>query len=417
MRIGLYILTLFGGVVFSTPLWAAAKDFAKFYEIDMNEKLPPYEELKKKYIDDNKIVDRGYDFHWDTGDMFSEVFRLTIKAYGQTEKRLKNQNEEDLIRMLELMPPETYQYIGPYLHTVPNISDKVLNMPGIKETKNQFPKRIAPQLQDIEDLEFLSPYLYYVLMPEAWPENRQTLERVNKQPASAKVKHDPKFFAKLKELVPEDAFLPDAPKESKFSMSDLRTLEPTKDSLLTSADVAAFVKTLDKVDDFGKDMENFQKIYQAGYLIDSWEKDNGKALRVNALKDVVNPCQRFVQKVKYAGLERKLAKAVSGEGFDVEGWAYTCDKTIKAYRMSMMTRAAMASVLMYKNGVYDYYTDLMDDKSAEMQYSTMQSIVEMYKAPRADIVEVRKNRPQLREELNRLNNRIGGAAGGIVTVF
>ena len=417
MRIGLYILTLLIGAALAASVWAAAEDYAKFYEIDMNEKLPPYDELKKKYIDDNRIVDRGYDFHWDMGDMFSEVFRLTIKSYGQTEKRLKNENEEALIQMLKLMPPETYQYIGPYLHTVPNISDKVLNMPGIKETKNQFPKRIARQLEDIEDLEFLSPYLYYVLMPEAWPEYRETMEKVNRQPASVKVKHDPKFFAKLKELVPEDDFLPDAPKEAKLGMSDLRTIEPTKDSALTSADVAAFVRTLDKVDDFGTNTDNFQKIYQAGYLIDSWEKDNGKALIVNALKDAVNPCQRLVQKVKYAGLEREFRKAVVDEGFDLEGWAYTCDKTIKAYRMSMMTRAAMASVLMYKRGVYDSYIDTLDDKSAEMQYSTMQSIVEMYKAPRNDIVEVRKNRPALREKLNSMKNRIGGAAGGIVTVF
>ena len=53
------------------------------------------------------------------------------------------------------MPPQMYEYIGPYLHTVPGIPEKVLNMPGIKETKNKFPSRIAPQLADIEDIEMI----------------------------------------------------------------------------------------------------------------------------------------------------------------------------------------------------------------------------------------------------------------------
>lgn len=406
----------FMGVAWATSVWAAPEDFAKFYEIDMDEKLPPYAELYQKYVIDNKIVDRKYDYHWDMGNVFDKVFRLTITSYGGTEKRLKNENEEALMQMLAVMPPETYQYIGPYLHTVPNISDKVLNMPGIKETKNQFPKRIAHQLEGIEDLEFLSPYLYYVLMPEVWPDYRQTLEKVDKQPAAAKVKHNPKFFAKLKDLVPEDEFLPDASQEPTLGMSDLRTIEPTKGNALTSADVQAFVATLDKVDAWGRNLNNFQKIYQAGYLIDSWEKENGKALPVNTLKDVVNPCQRLVQKVKYAGLEREFTDAVIGEGFDINGWAYTCDKTIKAYRISMMTRSAMASVLMYKNGVYNYYTDLMDDKSSEMQYSTMQSVIEMYQAPIADVFETRKNRIALREKLNKMGNRIGGSAGGPVAL-
>ena len=57
--------------------------------------------------------------------------------------------------LLENMHKEYYQYIGPYLHTVPTISEKVLNMPGIKETKNKFPTRIAPQVADIEDIEIV----------------------------------------------------------------------------------------------------------------------------------------------------------------------------------------------------------------------------------------------------------------------
>ncbi len=387
---------------------AAAQDYAKYFEVDLEEKFPSYEALSKKYLEGRKIVDRGYDYHWKMEDAFNRVFRLTISSYGGTDKRLKAENEEELLQMLRLMPPETYQYIGPYLHTVPNISEKVLNMPGIRETKNKFPSRIAPELADVEDLEFLSPYLYYVLMPEAWPSYRQRQEKPRKRPAaSVKVVHDPAFFAKLKKIVPEEDFYPDAPKETKLGMSDLRTVEPDKNSLLTSADVKAFINTLDGVEAFGK--EHLYQIYNASFILDEWEKERGEALPVNALKDSVNPCQRLVQKIRVAGLEREFTKTVVGEGFDAKGWAYTCDKTIKAYRMSMLTRSAMVSIMLYKKGIYDSYTDSLGPKTAEMQYSAMQSVIEMYKAPRRDVEEVRKNRTALRNKLNSINNYLVGS--------
>ena len=71
----------------------------------------------------------------------------------------------EMYDMLMMLPKEYYPYIGPMLHTFPGISDRILMLPGIKETKNKFPERIAPQLQGIEDLEFLSPHLYILLIP------------------------------------------------------------------------------------------------------------------------------------------------------------------------------------------------------------------------------------------------------------
>lgn len=82
-------------------------------DMDIGQKLPPYEEMLKKYVADNRIVDRGYDFHWDIGNIFDSVFRMTIDYYGQTEKRIKNVHEDDLTALLSSVPPEYYQYIGP----------------------------------------------------------------------------------------------------------------------------------------------------------------------------------------------------------------------------------------------------------------------------------------------------------------
>lgn len=193
------ILAAAAALAFAFAAQAAPEKTVSFdVDMDIGQKLPPYEEMLKKYVADNRIVNRGYDFHWDIGNIFDSVFRMTIDYYGQTEKRIKNVHEDDLTALLSTVPPEYYQYIGPYLHTVPNMPEKILNMPGIKETKNRFPKRIARELEGIEDLEFVSPYLYYVLMPESWPDYRRTMEKAPRPSTRAKVEHDPAFFEKLK---------------------------------------------------------------------------------------------------------------------------------------------------------------------------------------------------------------------------
>ena len=379
------------------------------FSVDMDAKLPPYEVMLKKFVDDNKVVDRKYDYHWDIGNVFDNVFRMTIDYYGQTEKRVKNIHEDDLFVMLSTIPPEYYQYIGPYLHTVPNMPEKILNMPGIKETKNQFPKRIAKELEGIEDLEFVSPYLYYVLMPESWPDYRKTMEKMPLPSTKAKVKHDPEFFKKVNALVPDEMFYPGASKQDKITQSDLRTLEPTQNSPLTSADVKAFIGTLDKVNKFTKDLKIYDRINTAGRLIDMWEKEQGSGMQVSLLKDLVNPCQRLVQKVKYAGLERDFSKLINADGFDIEGWAYTCDKTVKAYRVSMLTRSIMAGILMYKQGVYDALRDIGGIRIGNLQRETVEAILAMYRAPMNDVLETRKNRSELRRKIIDNNRFIGNA--------
>ena len=388
---------------------AELADFAKYFKVDMATPLPKYADLEKKYIVDGRRYNRRYDYHWDIGNLFDGVFRLTITDYGSTEKRIRNEHEEDLINMLSLMPKEYYQYIGPYLHTVPNMPEKVLNMPGIKETKNQFPTRIAPQLANIEDLEFLSPYLYYLLMPEMWPENRMPQEKPLRKKASPKVMYDEALYQKIRELLPEKEFVPGAKPEFKVGASDLRTIHPDINSPLTSADVKAFAKTLPNVYKIGENIQNLGRIYNAGNLLDIWEIENNIGLPMNGLKDIVNPCQRLVQKLRLAGFDIELRKAVGGEGFSPEEWAYTCDKTIKAYRMGMMRSSTLASLKAFQAQGYDtYLEETLGEKNAALQFATMQAMIEMYRAPLDDILEVRKNRKLLKKEFEKGKYRILG---------
>lgn len=396
-------------MLLSQNVEAATADFAKYFKVDMSMPLPKYEDLQQKYIIERRRYNRRYEYYWGIGNLFDNVFRSTITDYGSSERRIRHEHEEDLLDMLSLIPKEYYQYIGPYLHTVPNMPEKVLNMPGIKETKNKFPTRIAPQLAGIEDLEFLSPYLYYLLMPEMWPENRIPQEMPVMKKSSPKVEYDEKLYQKIRTLVPEDEFIPGAKPEVKVGNSDLRTIHPDVNSPLTSADIKAFARTLPKVYAIGENIYTMGRIYGAGNLLDIWEIENNIGLPMNSLKDIVNPCQRLVQKLRLAGLETNLRLAVGGEGFSPEEWAYTCDKTIKAYRMGMIRSGTLASIKAFQNGAYDeYLEETLGGKKADLQFATMQAMVEMYKAPLNDILEVRKNRKLLKKEFEAGKYRILG---------
>ena len=365
------------------------------FDVDLDRKLPPREELTALYV-----KDAPSDYSWNygsqltIGNMFDKAFKFTIGEYGQSEVRLKTYYEDDLIKMLEKMPKKFYQYIGPLLHKAPGMSEKILNMPGIKETKNKFPTRIAPQLEHIEDLEFLSPVLYILLMPEAWPGYVETEDDVAPKQVfvpkvTPKVDYDPNFIEELKKLVPEDDYVGEA-KSSKVSLSDLRTIKPSKTSRITSADVKAFVNTVSKINAFGDNLETKMKILQAEMLIDVWERDNIVDIGVPALKDMVYPCRRLAQKIRYAGLESQFVSIVSEDGFDLNGWAYTCDKTIRAQRVSKMHTAKLSNILALQRGLQEYYLSV-DDYNAKTQLITGQALIDMYSAPIEDVLEVKKN--------------------------
>ena len=394
----------------------AKESYYDSFEIDLDEALPSFYELQEKYANKEDDYNWGYDYHWNIGNVFDRVFKKTIMTYGSSDVRMKKEFEEELETMLKSIPPVYYQYIGPYLHQVPGISEKILNMPGIKETKNKFPTRIAKEVEDMEDLEFLSPYLYFAIMPESWASFYAEQEH---QPVRVKIirqkptQYDNAFFEKIKVLVPEEKYLPNA-KGGLALESRLRSIEVTKTSPLTSADAKAFTSTLKDVNTFGRKDDNFLKIISAGFLLDSWEKDNGKGLPLDYLRSIVNPCQRLVQKIKVAGLENQFLSVVSPKGFTVKDWAYTCDKSIKAYRVANVHPAYISTIRDYKEGKYDKYFEKSSAKEIEMQNSLLQGIVAMYQAPMNDVMEVRNEKENLYQEIIK-NNKVIIDAPIIVT--
>ena len=111
-KIFIFIMLVF----YTAPTYAGIEDFDKYFNVKMDIELP---DLKDLY-------DKGFTSRLKMGNRFKKEFSQTIKFYGLSEKRLKNDYEDDLLEVLSWMPKETYQYIGPMLHEVPGMSEKIL---------------------------------------------------------------------------------------------------------------------------------------------------------------------------------------------------------------------------------------------------------------------------------------------------
>lgn len=387
---------------------AKVSDYDKYFRVDMKMEIPDINEYIKKLDSKYTLYDKGYDSRFKMGNSFKKEFSQTIRTYGMSEGRIKNSYEDDLMELLNWLPKESYQYVGPMLHQIPGMSEKILNMPGIKETKNKFPEDVAERMKGIENIEFMSPALYFLLMPEIWGEKKpETLDR----PRPKRVKK-PKITIELPDYLKEKADIPTKVAERKpatavkkqktTSVMDgkLRTLSPNLTSPLTNKDVAAFVNTIDSIMDFGmKDnMRNFSKLIIGESLLDIWEQEQGIALMQNSLKDLVNPCQRLVLKTRFAGLYDEFSAIVVKEGFSPEEWAYTCDKTVKAFRVLEANQSIAYAVRYHRKGYYDQYISQLPRKWREEMFATEAAIVKMYSVFKEDVDAVRPYHKELYEK-------------------
>lgn len=402
MKILKFIAVVLLCTVLSENVKAGVGDFASFFEMDLDDdKLPKMEDLyviMKKYEVYNKKYDSFYDL---LGD-FDEEFKNTIASYGMQEKRLKGENEDLYIEFLSHIPKKYYQYLGPQLFEVPNMSEKVLNLPGIKETKNKFPTRIANAVKDIENIELLSTHLYALLMPEMWGEVDMEIEYPQTVPYTPKLIYNKNLGPVLRKFVKPEKFQPGYKEDNKKTKSDLRTLKPTKDSLLTSADIKAFISTIDEVDEWANKAENVDLFSKASILWNLYDKEDAVGKYVpSGLMDLVHPCSRFVQKAKILGKDKELGLIVAKKGFTLNEWGYTCDKTIKAHRVANITVPMVRVVREFQRGYHDYEISSMSNFTQNVRFATMQGIVQAYKAPMSDVLEYRKNRKEFVEKLKK----------------
>lgn len=133
----------------------------------------------------------------------------------------------------------------------------------------------------------------------------------------------------------------------------MRTVSPDEKSPLTSADVQAFARTIPAVNKLASAEGMALKLFAAGQLLDKYESEQNGCTVINTLKDLVYPCRRLVQKMRILGMETDLKLAVGGEAFNLDEWAYICDKTVKAYRASTMSASTAAAIKNLQDGIYE----------------------------------------------------------------
>lgn len=356
MKRFIYLILMF---LWVTPCRAQLKEYAHLYDIDLKEDIPLVWRIKKEYQKETSLYDWKYDFSWRIPSVFNYEFKQDIRNFGAFEKRLANPTEDGILAELKRMPKAYYPYVGPVLHTIKGLSGKVLDLPGIKETKNKFPEKIASRFQNIPNIESVSPDLYIFLSPQFWGEDLASLEfpqiADEKPQKTPKIHINPEYIRKIKEKVRMSDYgggkSPDTP-------LGIRHFTADKDTPLSAADVKAFINTLDGIKKFSLSGSNGLRLLMIEPIITYWDTKNGVNENVAFLRNVVNPCQSLVRKVKWAGLREKFQEAIGVEGFGLDDWAYTCDKTIKAYRVNTLPMTHMTIIKLLRKG---YYYRILDD--------------------------------------------------------
>ena len=391
------------------------EDFFKYFKVDMKIEIPDLGEYMKKFSDNSQLYDKGYVSRFEMGNKFKKEFSKVIKSYGMSEGRIKTYYEDDLLDTLSMIPKELYQYIGPMLFEVPGMPEKILNLPGIKETKNQFPKDVAERFKNMEGIEYLSPALYFVLMPAIWDEKpkdqAQKKQTVTSKPRRGYVSTELPDFLKAqigKSTTPIKA-MPEKPKKKRPPLAQrlgLRTINPSLTSTLTTRDVEAFASTIDDIKEWAteNDMKVYGQVILGEALLNMWEQENGTALMENDLKDAVNPCQRLVLKTRFSGLYGEFSYIVAQKGFTAEEWAYTCDRTVKAFRVAEANMSQAYAVQMHRRGYYKRYIEQLPEKMRDGMYATEAAIIRMYTVLQEDVDAVRPLRKELREKFIGMSN-------------
>lgn len=408
MRLFLFFFIL----LLSAQSQAQLKEFEHTYDVDLNEEIPMLWRLQKEYRKSRSDYDWHYDYSWNIPPVFDKDFDQSIKRFGTIEKRIENADEEALLRDLQRLPKEFYPYIGPVLHTVPGLSGKILDLPGIKETKNQFPQKVASKLAAIPDIEFVSPGLYIYLMPMIFGEginSREFPQITNKHQNMPPIRIKKELLESALKEVPTEKFALNATALPKNP--GIRHYNAEASTPLSQADVKAFIGTLDGLLKFKSDLKTDVKFISLNGVMSYWDEKHGVNKNAAFLKTMVNPCQTIARKVKWLGLRQEFQKIIGPQAFGLDDWAYTCDKTLKAYRSASQTHAEITVMNILKKGYiyaminqFDYYTP--EERLTHKYF--IEASIQLYQSTLADMDAVKPYKDELQQRLGKFGSNILG---------
>ena len=115
-----------------------------------------------------------------------------------------------------------------------------------------------------------------------------------------------------------------------------------------------------------------------------------------------------MQKIRLIGKSTEFQSIISKKGFSENEWAYTCDKTIKAYRLLRMSQVELLTIRLFRKNIFQHSLQSYNYKYGPKIAATMQSMIERYDATIDDMLEVKKNSKELDGVLRDSKFRIVG---------
>ncbi len=408
MRIFYLILALF----ISMPAEALYQEYNDMYKVDLDEEIPSLMYLNREY---KKLVDGyrwNYSFRWNMSSLFNSEFKQHISTFGNIEKRIGNADEDSLLRDLQKLPKQFYQYIGPLLHTTRGLSGKILDLPGIKETKNKLPTQIASRFRNMPNLEYASPVFYLYLNPLLWGEDMESLEIPKEDPKPKKhrprIRINPEFIHQIKARVRAADY--GRGRSAKMPELDLRHFNPDINTPLSKADVRAFIRTLDGIEQFRRNNQNELELIMIEELINYWDTKNGVPSNILLFRQMVNPCQHYVRKIRWSNLQTEFQNTIGKQGFGLKDWAYTCDKVIKAHRVHNAPSGIIWAVRQQKkDAIYPDMEPYLISSDEKFQiHFLLDSFARMYSTNMNDINAVKPYNTALKYKFLEMGRQLSG---------
>ncbi len=344
----------------------------------------------------------------DQGKIYSALAESIEKSFpGGVDALLqqREQMEDDIYRLLQMLPDYAYQYVGPFINDMPYVPDRILNIPAIKATRGKFPTRIAPQMKEYAEKygQYMSTYLYIILMPEAWATtsraessdfkgfNKVVTIDENTKPSDLFDLHNPTLLKKHALLSPA------AYRSGAVFNHTARPQTPakkvTRTSPLTEGDVEAALTSFDDLKRaFGDD--RFDEFHTT--LRDMSLSDN------NLMGELLNPMQTLADKIsrmpeKYRNTFRET---LAQTGFTPESWAITADKIIKARRVAKMSPAVALNVgtwRRYKRPPKSF--DVLSPRDRQISWESIRLFVGLYTTTRENLLAVKNYSDKIQQAL------------------
>ena len=335
--------------------------------------------------------------------VYSAIVEMIETSYpGGLDAMLKANEklEDDIYRLILMLPKYAYQYIGPFIHEMPYVSDRILNIPGIKETKGKFPTRIAPQMKEYAKKygKYMSTHLYIYLMPEAWarPEReKSTFKGYSKIiKIDENTKPDDLFILNNRSLLKKHKML--SPEQYRTGAALEKQVRPqtpadqvTQTSALTEGDVEAALASFQEIEkEFGNN--RFDEFHTA--LRDMSLSDN------NLMEEMLNPMQTLVDKINRLPEKERFAKTVAKNGFTLESWGITVDKIIKARRVANMSPAVALNLAAWRRLKKPPKSfDVLSPHDRQVSWDSIQLFLGMYTSTRENLLAVKNYGDNIRK--------------------